>query len=291
MPTTYAHYRFGVQVAERLPEAQRAIIYRNPEPFFIGVHGPDILFYYEPWHSTKVARLGSEMHTLSGKAFFSRSARILTDCARKAGKPGKTETIDNISANELPEADLSYLYGFLCHFALDRPCHAIIDDEALRVGSSHNEIEVELDRLLLTRDGFDAVSRIVTGHIHPSPQNAAVISKYFPGVSARQLGTALRTSVIALNLLVSPGRVKRQILVSAMKAAHIYEKHGSLLMSREPVAACAETLQKLLRLYENALPEAVALITDFTECAAGRKDWDPIMDYNFGGSLGTSQNP
>lgn len=274
MPTTYAHYKFGVQTAERLPADLQAVIYRNPEPFFIGVHGPDILFYYEPWHSTRVARLGSELHTQTGKAFFSRCGKVLTEYARKAG------------TQELPEADLSYLYGFLCHFALDRPCHAIIDDETLRVGSSHNEIEVELDRFLLTRDGFDAVSRIVTGHIHPSPQNAAVIAKYFPGVNAKQLNTALRSSVMALNLLVSPGRVKRRILVSGLKALHLYEKHGSLLMQREAVPACAGTVQKLLRLYEEAFPEAVTLITDFTDCISGRKDWDPLMEYTFGGNKG-----
>jgi hypothetical protein len=274
LPTTYAHYKFGVQTAERLPADLQAVIYRNPEPFFIGVHGPDILFYYEPWHSTRVARLGSELHTQTGKVFFSRCGEVLTEHARKTG------------TQELPEADLSYLYGFLCHFALDRPCHAIIDDEALRAGSSHNEIEVELDRYLLTRDGFDAVSRIVTGHIHPSPENAAVIAKYFPGVSAKQLDTALRSSVTALNLLVSPGRVKRQILVSGLKALHLYEKHGSLLMQREAVPACAETVHKLLRLYDEALPEAVTLITDFTDCISGRKDWNPLMEYTFGGDKG-----
>ena len=44
MPSAYAHYRFGRQVCPRLDSAAQQTILSAPEPFLIGLHGPDILF-------------------------------------------------------------------------------------------------------------------------------------------------------------------------------------------------------------------------------------------------------
>ena len=46
MPTTYAHYKFGKEVMSALPRPLQNAIENNRELFDIGLHGPDILFYY-----------------------------------------------------------------------------------------------------------------------------------------------------------------------------------------------------------------------------------------------------
>ena len=46
MPTTYTHYRFGKDVLDALPRRIRTAMETNRELFDIGLHGPDILFYY-----------------------------------------------------------------------------------------------------------------------------------------------------------------------------------------------------------------------------------------------------
>ena len=48
MPSTYAHYRFGQEVLKELPNDIKKIIIENKELYDIGLHGPDILFYYLP---------------------------------------------------------------------------------------------------------------------------------------------------------------------------------------------------------------------------------------------------
>ena len=59
MPTTYAHYTFGKKVLNELNIDIRDSININMELFNIGLHGPDILFYYKPLKSNKVNKLGN----------------------------------------------------------------------------------------------------------------------------------------------------------------------------------------------------------------------------------------
>ena len=47
MPTTYAHYIFGSEVLYLLPEKYREIAEKYRSLYDTGVHGPDILFYYD----------------------------------------------------------------------------------------------------------------------------------------------------------------------------------------------------------------------------------------------------
>ena len=67
MPSTYAHYRFGVVLLPTLPGDVRRTIQRFRRLFDVGLHGPDIFFHYNPFWGNPVARLGSEFHKKSGK--------------------------------------------------------------------------------------------------------------------------------------------------------------------------------------------------------------------------------
>lgn len=48
MPSTYAHYRMGQQVRTMLDGNEKKIVEKYPQLYLIGLHGPDILFYYKP---------------------------------------------------------------------------------------------------------------------------------------------------------------------------------------------------------------------------------------------------
>ena len=72
------------------------------------------------------------------------------------------------------DAYLSYVYDFICHFILDETCHGYIDEKIAASGISHTEIEVEFDRMLMVKDGYDPIRHKLTGHIVPSIENAAV---------------------------------------------------------------------------------------------------------------------
>ena len=46
MPSTYAHYLFGQEVYRELPAQLQTIIDHHRSLYHIGLHGPDIFFYY-----------------------------------------------------------------------------------------------------------------------------------------------------------------------------------------------------------------------------------------------------
>ena len=70
MPSTYAHRRFGADVLERLPAELQGKIAPYRELYDIGLHGPDLLFYYHAAKSNPVSALGNAMHEQPGAVFF-----------------------------------------------------------------------------------------------------------------------------------------------------------------------------------------------------------------------------
>lgn len=52
------------------------------------------------------------------------------------------------------DAMLSYIYGFICHYALDHACHTYVEQKIMASGVPHTEIEVEFDRMLMLEDGL-----------------------------------------------------------------------------------------------------------------------------------------
>ena len=83
MPTTYTHYAYGQEVFHKLPEELQRKIEPYIEYYNIGVHGPDILFYYEPYHKNRVSAVGYRQHEKSGASFLSPA-----EC--KGGTPYET---------------------------------------------------------------------------------------------------------------------------------------------------------------------------------------------------------
>ena len=71
MPTTYAHDLFGKEVYKRLPSDMKALIRRHGDLYRIGLHGPDILFYYMV-SKNPVTQFGIEMHHEKARAFFEK---------------------------------------------------------------------------------------------------------------------------------------------------------------------------------------------------------------------------
>lgn len=108
MPSTYAHFRFGREVAQHLTPENKKIVQTYPELYAIGLHGPDLFFYYQPLFSNALGKFGGELHNQSGRELFGQMSQPLvrTGFANRAGT--------------------SYLYGFLCHFALDRDRKSVV---------------------------------------------------------------------------------------------------------------------------------------------------------------------
>lgn len=73
MPTTYTHYAYGQEVFHKLPEELQRKIEPYIEYYNIGVHGPDILFYYHSYCKNKVNQYGVKVHHEPAREFFKRA--------------------------------------------------------------------------------------------------------------------------------------------------------------------------------------------------------------------------
>lgn len=266
MPSTYAHYRFGQSVYELLSDPEKTIIAGSRQLFDIGLHGPDILFYYKPFHSNAINRIGYAMHERSGQSIF-----------REAGEVVLTQE------NRAPY--LAYLYGFLCHFALDSFCHGYIDDKIHLSGISHTEIEVEFDRALMVRDGCDPVRHKLTSHIVPSQQSAAVISKFFAGTAESEVQEALRSMIFYNDLLVAPSPVKRGLICAVLACTGNYANMRGLLVNYRPNPACRDSCERLETLFDAAKEYAVQVIPSYARIVRGEAEFDERFRLTFGGRI------
>lgn len=244
MPTTYAHYKFGKEVISALPRPLQSAIENNRELFDIGVHGPDILFYHNPLKKDTVTSQGYDLHDRMADEFFRHALEVLKNA-------------------DDPAAARAYIYGVICHFALDSECHPYVEKMIHTSGISHSEIEMEFDRLLLKEDYINPVRYLATKHIHPGKENGAVIAPFYEDLTAETIEKTLKGMIFCHKLLHAPGMWKRRLLFGGMKLTGQYQSMHGMVMSLEPNPECKEYCQLLKRLYSGAVPVAAGLIIRF----------------------------
>lgn len=106
----------------------------------IGLHGPDILFFYHPIIRHPITQIGVVIHHETGRVFFEHA---LTQMHRSAAEGDKMQ-----------KALWAYALGVVCHFALDASCHTYINHFEKTRRISHHEIEKEFEKYLMKKDGL-----------------------------------------------------------------------------------------------------------------------------------------
>ena len=246
MPSTYAHRRFGADVLQQLPAALQDQIGKNRALFDVGLHGPDLLFYYHAAKSSPVSALGNAMHEQPGRVFFERARGVVRQAKDR-------------------DAALAYALGFVCHFALDSTCHPYVEAYTRQSGVSHCEIETEFDDMLLRRDGHDPKSFFTASHIRPTAENARVIAPFYEGVTVDETLAAMKGMITVHHLLQAANPVKRWVVLTGMRVAGKYEFMHGLVANPQPNPKCVQSSQKLEELYKTAVPLAVRLIEEYAE--------------------------
>lgn len=244
MPSTYTHYRFGKEVITCLSSPYCRPIEMYRDLYNIGLHGPDILFYYKPLSSNAINKTGYEMHDITSDNFFNRAVSLFHTC-------------------ENPEALKSYLYGFICHFALDSTCHPYIEKITHTTGISHAEIETELDRTFMLLDQLDTNSYIPIQHIHASEFNSHIIAACFDNISEQDVKAALKGMIATHKLLHAPGNIKRNLLYAGLKLTGHYDSMQGLIMKPQPDFQCESYCMLLKNLYTEAVTTAASLIQQY----------------------------
>lgn len=231
MPATYAHYRFGAQMLHRMPADVQRTAKRHRRLFDVGLHGPDLFFFYRPIASNKIERLGYKFHRQTGKEFFSRVCRNLR--------------------LEPSEEGSAYLYGVLCHYALDSHCHPLIIEKSREGIASHCRIEAEFDSFLLALDRKEYPSQMgLTKHMALTAPECAVVSRFYPGVESGHIRESLRGMVNIRKILeLQEGPISSVVKKTISMGSETFR---DMVPGKTPDPACRELNPLLMERYQQA---------------------------------------
>lgn len=177
MPESYAHFSMGCKVLELLPESVKGRIIPYKNMFFIGLHGPDIFFYYRPLIPNRVSLTGYRLHGESPAAFVAHAKNVILSYCGQREK--------NMA--------FAYICGFVCHYYLDRECHRIIHERGKYAPLYHYRAEKELDRSLYYRDRLTGSARNKRDyHVIPSLKCCGIISDLYDDISPKQVRQAAK---------------------------------------------------------------------------------------------------
>lgn len=274
MPTTYAHYRFGRDVYKHLPKEFQSIIRTHGGLYNIGLHGPDLFFYYRIFRKNPVSQTGFDMHDKPAKEFFLYAAQAM----RTKNFPSHKDSPLSFMAG----AKYAYLFGFLCHFALDSNCHPYVEHMVRDAGISHSEIEAELDRDLMMHDGLNPMTCRPTAHLKPRIFYGNIIARFFPEIAPGQIVASIRYMRLCCNLLAPSGEKLRFALRHLMKGGHIPPTVQDMVIRKHPNPECLPIIKELERRYKKAIDDAVELIMNFREHTEQGTPLDRRLEHTFG---------
>ena len=262
MPAFYAHSRFGEKVRERLDGELKKILVNHAAAFEIGLQGPDIFFFYKPFKENKVNQYGTLLHSRPAYDFFERNAGQI-------GQIGKDSDT------------YSYLLGFLCHFVLDSACHGYVEEMVKERGISHLEMEEELDKMLLRKDGKNPFSYPLAGKIPTDLAMAAAMEPVFDSISRKEIRKALK-DMKRIRRFLTTESVWKQAVINSVFHYFMKEKELKGMMNQlKDDPRCKETNQALYNRFQKAIPLAEELLKAYDETVDGGKTLHPYFNRNF----------
>lgn len=246
MPTTYTHYAYGLEVFRKLNPELRKIIRNNKDLYNIGVHGPDILFYYRSFQKNGMNQYGVKVHREPMRNFLCHAFAVYEQQEKK-------------------EEAFAYLAGFMTHFILDSSCHPYINRRIKETGISHTEIETDWDYLMMKKKNRNPFRYKVARHIRTDRDKAEIIAPYYDKSPAR-IQEGLRYMKLILNhIFHSHFGVKREVaafigkhFMPNMSFQHYFRKKTVNPGNRE-------TCRMLFQKYEESIPLCAEMITGLYE--------------------------
>ncbi|MCD8337307.1 MAG: hypothetical protein LUD18_08545 [Lachnospiraceae bacterium] len=158
------------------------------------------------------------------------------------------------------------MLGFICHFTLDGECHPYIVEQIRRSGVAHLEIEAEFDKFLLKENHLDPVGFRSAELVYTDAGTAAAIAPFFPSMDENKVQDSLRGMRFVKKLFCAPGALKQGTINSILRLIGQYHAMNGLMNQRKDNPACAESNTELRRRFEDAIPLAVSLQTQFDQC-------------------------
>ena len=261
MPASYTHYSFGHTVLEKLPQRLKDTIIPNKEAYYIGLNGPDILFYYKPLFKNEINRYGHRLHDEKAYGFLERGKRYIEESK--------------------DEVCLSYILGFVCHFVLDSSCHPFIEEAMKESNISHAEIEAELDGALMRRNNLSPQRHSAGAHIIPNRVIATHIANFYDNVNGKEIYKCLKSVRFYNKLLLCPNGIKRRFIKGLLGLIKGGEGFSCMIINVEPNRKCIDINKKLLELYEKAVDEAVHRVEEYYNAIKNNDNLGEFFNRNF----------
>lgn len=173
MPAFVTHELFGKELFQRFPPEIKALLNRNPAPYFWGLQGPDLLFYRGAIRGKNhLPKYGNIMHSQNIDELFTILAGYVqsdwkTSSSYHISSLGNRKRKGDTPHRHYLRADkndaetlLAYGIGFIGHYVLDSNTHPYVywlqEQKAKKHPSSqpnqrrgiHHRIESDIDSIL-----------------------------------------------------------------------------------------------------------------------------------------------
>lgn len=274
MPAVYAHRIYGDAVYSALSPT----LMKRLEPYLplfrLGLHGPDLLFYYQPFRKTSLGKMGSGLHRFTG--------REVIGCM--------LETVSALPEAQ-QEAGMAYTLGFVCHYLLDSACHPYVHRLEKAGKANHCAIEGEFDLWLIVEEGGMPFTTDPVSHLSGLiPEDFQVIAAMFAALSKlsypeaplkelpEHIASTYRWMIFINHMFSSPHAWKRAIAGAALMLTGTYEKRKGVLYKKAPDSTFDGCNNQLYSLLMDAATEAPAILE-----AVIRNDLSCRFDTDFGG--------
>jgi len=266
MPAAFAHDLYGRLVYKRLaPEIRRAIL-KEKDCFYLGLHGPDILFFYRPLGKNPVNRKGYWMHEEPARKIFEHGLMVLR------------EEEDERKRNAIR----AYLLGFSCHFALDHSVHGYVNRIGERTKFTHGDVETELERRLLIRERKEPLRTNITCHIKNTEMTwmaaARVLSE-----NEVCLWEAIASFKFINRLFVNSSETVKDITCMVLKKAGYYEEIHGMIMRKHPVMGLSRVTDRLEEMFDSAVPLGAQVLTGVFDSMEKGTPLPEVLSGNFEG--------
>lgn len=237
MPANYAHYRFGKLVLPGLPADVRQCIQRFRRMYDMGLHGPDIFFYYNPLMKTAPGELGEKFHAQTGQEFFPTACNAATS-----------------------EAARAYLYGLLGHYCLDSLCHPYVQ-KIVDIGeASHVALESEFDRYLLELDKEPVPHTYdMSRRFKLTRGECMTVAEFYPPATGSNISQSVKIMAMASKFFASPNRSRVEKLIRKIKP-----EYCDNLIPESEVEELTPYIHELKDLYDLALTNYPILLQQLT---------------------------
>ncbi|NMB15058.1 MAG: zinc dependent phospholipase C family protein [Gallicola sp.] len=264
MASIYTHFIFGQEVLKKLPSKFRNIIEKHIDYYILGQQGPDFFYFYKPY-TNKGSKIGSEIHQSTFENFINRSKKSLKDPS---------------------EEQLAYLFGFLCHFALDIMVHPYVNNLEVELQLSHMEIETELDRYYMIqkrRIPYEVETyKLIPNDITISEKISPIFSDYDNGDTSL-VKKSIQDFYKYKKLLHSPRRNKEKLIFFTMKRLGLYNKFKGQVLTHMPDKRASISNEVLSKRFNEAIPVAVHLIDNYYNYQIYNGRLSHYFNYNFSG--------